>query len=39
MTHTADSTFRLDADFFDYAIVALYFVVVLGIGVIARRRV
>jgi SSS family solute:Na+ symporter len=37
--HTADSTFRLDADFFDYAIVALYFVVVLGIGVIARRRV
>jgi SSS family solute:Na+ symporter len=37
--HTADSTFRLDADFFDYAIVALYFVVVIGIGVIARRRV
>ncbi|MDX6275888.1 MAG: solute:Na+ symporter, family [Nocardioidaceae bacterium] len=39
MIHTADSTFRLDADFFDYAIVALYFVVVIGIGVIARRRV
>jgi SSS family solute:Na+ symporter len=37
--HTADSTFRLDADFFDYLIVALYFVVVMGIGVIARRRV
>jgi SSS family solute:Na+ symporter len=37
--HTADTTFRLDADFFDYAIVALYFVVVMGIGVIARRRV
>jgi SSS family solute:Na+ symporter len=37
--HTADTTFRLDADVFDYTIVALYFVVVLGIGVIARRRV
>ncbi|MCW2798647.1 MAG: Na+/galactose cotransporter [Aeromicrobium sp.] len=39
MIHTADTTFRLDADVFDYTIVALYFVVVLGIGVIARRRV
>lgn len=37
--HTADDTFRLDADFFDYTIVAIYFVVVLGIGVMARRQV
>lgn len=39
MLHAADSTFRLDADFFDYTIIALYFVVVLGIGVLARRQV
>ncbi|MEV7395890.1 sodium:solute symporter family protein [Aeromicrobium sp. NPDC092404] len=39
MLHTADDTFRLDADFFDYTIVAIYFVVVLGIGVMARRQV
>lgn len=37
--HAADDTFRLDADFFDYTIVAIYFVVVLGIGVMARRQV
>jgi len=35
----ADETFRLDADVFDYTIVALYFVVVLGIGVLARRQI
>jgi SSS family solute:Na+ symporter len=35
----ADDTFRLNADFFDYTIIALYFVVVLGIGVLARRQV
>jgi SSS family solute:Na+ symporter len=37
--HTADSTFRLDADVFDYTIIALYFLVVLGIGFIARRQI
>lgn len=35
----ADSTFRLDADVFDYTIVILYFVVVLGIGILARRQI
>lgn len=39
MLQAAGSTFRLDADGFDYAIIALYFVVVLGIGVLARRQV
>jgi SSS family solute:Na+ symporter len=34
-----DDTFRLDADFFDYSIVAIYFVVVIGIGLLARRQV
>ncbi len=36
---TADSTFRLDANFVDYLIVAAYFAVVLGIGLLARRQV
>ncbi len=40
MLHAADSsTFRLDAGFVDYTIVAIYFAVVLGIGVLARRQV
>ena len=39
MLHAADSTFRLEADFFDYTIIAIYFVVVLGIGVMARRQI
>lgn len=40
MLHAAtDDTFRLDADFFDYTIIAIYFVVVIGIGVLARRQV
>jgi len=39
MLQAADDTFRLNADFFDYAIIALYFAVVLGIGVLARRQV
>ncbi|MFI5425669.1 sodium:solute symporter family protein [Aeromicrobium sp. UC242_57] len=39
MLQAADNTFRLDADVFDYTIIALYFVVVLGIGVLARRQV
>ncbi len=36
---TTASSLRLDAGFFDYAIVAVYFVVVLGIGLMARRSV
>ena len=35
----ADGSFRLDADVFDYTIVAIYFAVVLGIGFLARRQV
>ncbi|MFC9474447.1 sodium:solute symporter family protein [Nocardia sp. NPDC056952] len=38
-TPEASSTLRLDAAPVDYALVALYFVFVLGIGLIARRRV
>ena len=34
-----DNTFRLNANVFDYTIVALYFVVVLGIGFVAKRQV
>ncbi|WP_235503620.1 sodium:solute symporter family protein [Aeromicrobium sp. Root344] len=37
--HTADSTFRLDANAVDYLIVAAYFLVVIGIGLMARRQV
>jgi SSS family solute:Na+ symporter len=37
--HTADSTFRLDANAVDYFIVGVYFVVVVGIGLLARRQV
>ncbi|KRC66718.1 Na+/galactose cotransporter [Aeromicrobium sp. Root236] len=39
MIHTADSTFRLDANAVDYLIVAAYFIVVVGIGLMARRQV
>lgn len=39
MLLAADETFRLDADVFDYTIVAVYFVVVLGIGILARRQI
>ncbi|MFC5679300.1 sodium:solute symporter family protein [Aeromicrobium endophyticum] len=39
MLRAADDTFRLNADFFDYTIIALYFAVVIGIGVLARRQV
>ncbi|KAA1423679.1 sodium/solute symporter [Mumia zhuanghuii] len=35
----ADDTFRLDTNFSDYLIIAIYFVFVLGIGVIAKRQV
>ena len=34
-----ESTLRLDAQFVDYALVAIYFVFVMGIGFIARSRV
>ncbi|MGJ9411294.1 sodium:solute symporter family protein [Aeromicrobium sp. CF4.19] len=39
MLVAADDTFRLQADAFDYTIVALYFAVVLGIGLLARRQI
>lgn len=39
VTLDASSSLRLDAEPVDYALVALYFVFVLGIGLIARRRV
>jgi len=35
----ASQSFRLDAGIYDYIIVALYFVVVLGIGILARRQI
>jgi solute:Na+ symporter, SSS family len=34
-----EDTLRLDASFIDYVLVAVYFAVVLGIGLAARRRV
>ncbi|MFI7585543.1 sodium:solute symporter family protein [Spongisporangium articulatum] len=34
-----DNALRLDAQFIDYALLAVYFVVVLGIGLLARRQV
>lgn len=39
MIPAADGTFRLDADVFDYTIIALYFGVVIGIGLMARRQI
>ena len=39
MIHAADNTFRLDANAVDYFIVGIYFVVVVGIGLLARRQV
>ncbi|WP_132876249.1 sodium:solute symporter family protein [Tamaricihabitans halophyticus] len=35
----ADADLRLDAQFVDYALLAVYFVLVLGIGYLARRQV
>ncbi len=35
----ADDTFRLNANWADYLLVGLYFAVVIGIGVLARRQV
>ena len=34
-----EGTLRLDASFVDYALVVVYFAVVLGIGLAARRRI
>ncbi|MEO6604017.1 MAG: sodium:solute symporter family protein [Aeromicrobium sp.] len=39
MLPAADGTFRLDADVFDYTIITLYFGVVIGIGLMARRQI
>ena len=39
MIQAAGDTLRLDANFFDYALVALYFLFVLGIGYVAKRQV
>ena len=39
MILTAESQLRLDANWVDYLIVALYFAFVLGIGIMARRAV
>jgi SSS family solute:Na+ symporter len=39
MVYAAGSTLRLDANWVDYLLIALYFVFVLGIGVLARRSV
>jgi SSS family solute:Na+ symporter len=39
MVLAASSTLRLDANWVDYALIALYFVFVLGIGIVARRAV
>jgi solute:Na+ symporter, SSS family len=33
----ADANFRLDAQAVDYVLLGVYFVIVLGIGVMARR--
>ncbi len=39
VAESGDSTFRLDAQAVDYLIVGLYFAVVIGIGLLARRQV
>ncbi|MDQ4085681.1 MAG: sodium:solute symporter family protein [Actinomycetota bacterium] len=39
MLVAAESSLRLDAGFIDYAIIALYFAFVLGIGYLARRAI
>jgi SSS family solute:Na+ symporter len=39
MVLAASSTLRLDANWVDYVLIALYFVFVLGIGIVARRAV
>jgi len=39
MLLAADSTLKLDANWVDYGLIGLYFVFVLGIGIMARRAV
>src|SRR5438128_2575709 len=39
MVFAADAQLRLDANWVDYILIALYFVFVLGIGILARRSV
>src|SRR4051812_46821550 len=39
MVFAADAQLRLDANWLDYILIALYFVFVLGIGLIARRSI
>src|SRR3954464_3182239 len=39
MIFAADAQLRLDANWVDYILIALYFVFVLGIGILARRSV
>src|SRR3954464_70172 len=39
MLLAADAQLRLDANWVDYSLIALYFVFVLGIGILARRSV
>jgi solute:Na+ symporter, SSS family len=39
MTLAAEAQLRLDANWVDYILIALYFVFVLGIGILARRSV
>jgi solute:Na+ symporter, SSS family len=39
MVLAASSTLRLDANWVDYLLIALYFVFVLGIGIVAKRAV
>ncbi len=39
MIYAADAQLRLDANWVDYSLIALYFAFVLGIGIIAKRSV
>jgi solute:Na+ symporter, SSS family len=39
MTFAAEAQLRLDANWVDYSLIALYFVFVLGIGIVAKRSV
>jgi SSS family solute:Na+ symporter len=39
MTFAAEAQLRIDANWVDYSLIALYFVFVLGIGIVAKRSV
>jgi SSS family solute:Na+ symporter len=39
MTFAADAQLRLDANWVDYSLIAIYFLFVLGIGIVAKRSV